>query len=779
MKTRSSILAASILVTLFGVVSRADDWPMYGRDATRNAVSPEKNPPFDWQIEEKDDAGKITSAEKNVRWKAELGSTTFGSPVVSGGLVWVCTNTWRPGDDWAKPEKGCLVCFNERDGKLRWRYLTPRSGGRFFDGPGSVGSTPMVEGDRLWFITNEWEVVCLDIGPLLKNTGEPREVWKIDMPRDLKVSAVSSVMGPSLRCQIGASYKGMIYVMTGDGVDVTRKHVPAPDSPSLVCLEKNTGKVVWQDSSPGENILWGQWSSPLVAEINGRAQVIAPEGDSWVRSFDAMTGKLIWSFDANPKGSIYPMTRNLLIAVPVLYENRVYVATGQDPEHSTGRGILWCIDPTREGDVSEELDDGPMPDTRRAPSLPGGPRKGKPNPKSGVVWKFDQVDRQAKRPAEKDQMNRTIGSVAAADGLVIATDYAGFVHCLDARTGKQQWAHDLEAETRGSPLICDGKIYVGTHDGEVRILALAREEKLLATRGFSSPIYCSPILANGTLYVTTQSTLYAIRESTAPPANSGAGAGEWPQWRGPDRTNISRDTGLLSKWPGEGPPLLWKAQGLGEGVPPVAVARQVVYTLGYHDGSEFLTALDAATGDKIWDASVGPAVQEMANMRWLSQRTPTVDDERIYVMRARGELVCLSIPGGKELWRKNYITDFEGKSGSWGYCDFPLVDGDSLICTPGGKSGAVVALDKRSGALLWKCAIPDAVRSTYSTVIVAEIGGVRQYIQQFDTVAAGISTRGNCCGRPVPSAPPRATSILRSSAATPSSVPGGGFVETR
>lgn len=713
---------------------------MYGRDATRNAVSLEKNPPLDWQIEETDDAGKVT-AERNVRWKAELGNMTFGAPAVAGGLVWVCTNTYGPNGPWNKPDSGRLMCFNERDGKFRWQYLTPRTGDRFHDSSGSVGSTPMVEGERLWFITNEWEVVCLDIGPLLRNTGEPREIWKLDMPRDLKVSSISTVMGPSMRCRIGASYKGMIYVITGNGVDgASRKHVPAPDAPSLVCLDKDTGKVVWQDNSPGKNILWGQWSSPLVAEINGRAQVIAPEGDSWVRSFDAMTGKLIWSFDANPKSSTYGINRNLVIAVPVLYDNRVYVATGEDWEHSTGSAILWCIDPTREGDISEELDDGPLaplPNTRFDPALPGGPRKGKPNPNSGALWKFDKVDPRAKNAAEKDRMNRTIGSVAAADGLVIATDYAGIVHCLDARTGKQQWAHDLEAGTRSSPLICDGNIYVTNEDGQVCILALSREEKLLASHDFSSPIYCSPILANGVLYVATRSMLYAIR------GNAAAGhAGEWPQWRGPDRSNVSRDTGLLSEWPADGPPLVWKAQGLGEGVPSVAVARQVVYTLGYHDGSEFLTALDAATGNKVWDAAVGPAVQEMQNMRWLSQRTPTVDDDRIYVMRARGDLVCLSTAAGKEIWRKNYITDFEGKPGSWGDCDFPLVDGDRLICTPGGKAAAMVALDKHTGALLWKCPIPDVTRSTYSTVIVAEICGVRQYIQQFDAGAAGISTEG-------------------------------------
>lgn len=711
-------------IAFCGQRSRAEDWPMLGRDSSRNSVSPEKNPPTDWQIATEDGAPPASLNAWNVKWKAKLGMNVLGPPIVSGGLVWVCTTNGNPRDFMFTMDAGCLMCFNEADGKFRWQHVTPRKGGRVLDWPGtSAGSPPMVEGDRLWFITNQWEVICLDIAPLLKGTGEPKQVWKLDMPHDLGIYCRSMSMGTGLRCAIGASYKGLIYVITGNGIDEARKKLPTPDAPSLICLEKGTGKVVWTDNSPGKNIMLGNWSSPLVAEINGKAQVIAPEDDGWIRSFDPSTGKLIWKLEANPKGSIFPQTRNQIMAAPVLYENRVYIATGQPPEHGEGNGILWCIDPMREGDVSEELDN-PAP----------GPLRGIPNPNSAVVWKFDKIDpTPGAKLKQEDRMHRTVCSVTIADGLVIAPDYSGFIHCLDAKTGKRYWVHDAEAAIYGSALICDSKIYVGGEDGLMNILALARDKKLIAQQDFGEPLLGTPVFANGVLFASTRQMLYAIQQP--------AGA-EWPQWRGPERTNVSSDTGLLAEWPAAGPPLLWKADGLGQGVPSVAVQRGRIYTLGYRQDAEYLTVLDAATGAKRFDARVGPVVNEQSGMRWLSQRTPTVDRDRVYVVTARGELVCFSTYDGHEKWRKDYSKDFGGRRGAWGYCDFPLVDGDHLICTPGGETAALVALEKETGGLVWKCPVPDCREGTYSATVAADICGVRQYVQQFGWGAVGVSAQG-------------------------------------
>lgn len=145
-----------------------------------------------------------------------------------------------------------------------------------------------------------------------------------------------------------------------------------------------------------------------------------------------------------------------------------------------------------------------------------------------------------------------------------------------------------------------------------------------------------------------------------------ARADDWPQWRGPNRTNISSETGLLKQWPKEGPPLLWKAEGLGEGVASVAVADGRVFTLGYRGEDEFVTAVAAKDGRRLWSTRIGPAIKEAGVMRWLSQRTPTIDDDRLYALTARGELVCLETASGKERWRRDYIKDFKGQRGRFG-----------------------------------------------------------------------------------------------------------------
>jgi outer membrane protein assembly factor BamB len=223
--------------------------------------------------------------------------------------------------------------------------------------------------------------------------------------------------------------------------------------------------------------------------------------------------------------------------------------------------------------------------------------------------------------------------------------------------------------------------------------------------------------------------------------------GHWPQYRGPDRTNVSSETGLLKKWPEDGPPLAWKASGLGEGVASVAVDGGRVFTLGYREDDEVVTALEEATGKKLWEARIGAAMKENAAMRWLCQRAPTVDGDRLYALTARGGLVCLKSADGKELWKKDYKEDFEGKTGPWGFCDRPLVDGDRLVCVPGGAKATVVALDKKTGDLVWKCAAEGGDRAGYAATVVCEAGGVRQYVTFLQGSVVGVSFEGKCLWR--------------------------------
>jgi outer membrane protein assembly factor BamB len=215
--------------------------------------------------------------------------------------------------------------------------------------------------------------------------------------------------------------------------------------------------------------------------------------------------------------------------------------------------------------------------------------------------------------------------------------------------------------------------------------------------------------------------------------------GHWPQWRGPKRNNASTETGLLKQWPEGGPPLLWKVLGLGEGIASVSIAGGRIYTLGYHNMNEYVIALKERTGERIWATRIGPAAKENRLMRWLSQRTPTINGERLYVVTAKGELICLRTVDGKPLWRKSYLNDFEAKKPTWGFCDYPLVDGDKLICTPGGPQAAIVALNKKTGHLIWKSSVPDNQRSAYTAIVVAEVGGIRQYVTSLSGGLVGVA----------------------------------------
>jgi outer membrane protein assembly factor BamB len=218
-----------------------------------------------------------------------------------------------------------------------------------------------------------------------------------------------------------------------------------------------------------------------------------------------------------------------------------------------------------------------------------------------------------------------------------------------------------------------------------------------------------------------------------------AAADDWPQWRGPGRANVSAETGLLKEWPAAGPPLVWKVEGLGHGVASVAVAGGRLFTLGYRGPDEFAVTVDVKEGRKLWEARVGPSVAENSVMRWLSQRTPTVDGDRLYVFTVSGELICLETATGREVWRKHYVDDLGGRRGVFGYCDYPLVDGDRLICTPGGPKSTVVALDKKTGAAVWATLLPGAPVASYGSVTLAEIGGVRQYVHMLGNGLFGLA----------------------------------------
>ena len=213
-----------------------------------------------------------------------------------------------------------------------------------------------------------------------------------------------------------------------------------------------------------------------------------------------------------------------------------------------------------------------------------------------------------------------------------------------------------------------------------------------------------------------------------------AAEGDWLTWRGPKRNGISTETGLLKQWPAGGPPLAWRATGLGKGFSTVAVAGNRVFTAGDIGDSSFVIALNRADGQMLWKARLGSPGAGPAGPRG----TPTVDGDLVYELGQHGDLVCVEAADGKEVWRKALRKEFGGQCGGWAYSESVLVDGNRLICTPGGQQGTLLSLDKKTGVVLWQCKEwKDSAE--YSSPIVETVGGIRQYIQFTGESVAGVA----------------------------------------
>ncbi|MBM3838763.1 MAG: polyvinylalcohol dehydrogenase [Verrucomicrobia bacterium] len=216
-----------------------------------------------------------------------------------------------------------------------------------------------------------------------------------------------------------------------------------------------------------------------------------------------------------------------------------------------------------------------------------------------------------------------------------------------------------------------------------------------------------------------------------------AAAHDWPQWRGPDRTDVSKETGLLKQWPEGGPKRVWLYENAGAGYSGPSISESKLFTMGTRDESEILLALDAQSGKELWAAKVGPV---FAERRGDGPRgTPTVDGTRVYAMGGRGDLICADVGDGRVLWRES-TRNLGGGIPNWGYTESVLVDGNLVVCTPGGGRGTIAALDNTNGKLVWQSKeFTEAAH--YSSIIVAEPNGVRQYIQLTASYVAGVSAK--------------------------------------
>jgi outer membrane protein assembly factor BamB len=485
--------------------SSEPSWPLFGGSISRNMVNTfERNVPSEWSVEE--------GSTKNVKWVVDLGSKAYGGPVVAGGKVFIGTNNEKPRNPKVKGDKGILMCFRAADGQFLWQAIHDKlPAGLVNDWPREgICSTPVVEGNRLYYVSNRCEVICADTEGFLdgKNDGVQDEkyqtktdadiIWRLDMIGELSVFPHNlAVCSPLI---VGDN----LFVITSNGVDEGHINIPQPKAPSFIVLNKKTGKLLWQDNSPGEKIMHGQWSNPVYAVANGRPMVVFPGGDGYLRAFEPDTGKLLWKFDCNPKNSVYKLggkgTKSDFLATPVIYENKAYVGVGQDPEHDEGVGHFWCIDITKEP-TNPDKDVSPVNDNfdPKAPE----------NKDSALVWHFGGPG-DPKKIGRNYYFGRTMSTAAIHDGLVYIAELAGYLHCLDAKTGQEYWQHNMNAATWSSPYWVDGKIYMGNDGEKILVFQDGKEKKLLNEIDMGSKVRATPVAVGGVLYVMTENQLFAI-----------------------------------------------------------------------------------------------------------------------------------------------------------------------------------------------------------------------------------------------------------------------------
>jgi outer membrane protein assembly factor BamB len=356
--------------------------------------------------------------------------------------------------------------------------------------------------------------------PKYKSPTDARVLWKLDMIGELGVYPHNlATCSPLI---VGDT----LFIITSNGVDEGHITIPKPQAPSFLALDKNSGKILWKNNLPtkqllepgadleilkdmGRVLMHGQWSNPVYAEIDGTPEIIFPGGDGWIRGFNPTNGELIWAFDANPKESIYKLggkgTRSDFVASPVVADKFLYIGVGQDPEHDFGVGHFWCIDLAKatktKGDVSPEL-----PVEKKG-------EKGKPNSNSAVAWHYGGM---IKNPGPDDPRDyyfgRTMSTASVHDGLCFIAEQEGILHCLDAKTGKEYWQHDMDAATWSSPYTVDGKVYMGNDKKRVLIFEHSKTKKLIVTRDMGTMVRATPVVANGVLYIMTENKLYAIKQ---------------------------------------------------------------------------------------------------------------------------------------------------------------------------------------------------------------------------------------------------------------------------
>ena len=458
-----------------GVPVSAQDFGMFGNTPSRNMVSDETGLPESWNA----------STGEGVLWSQPVGSQAYGGAVVANGLVYVGTNNEGRRDPSIEGDKGVVMVFDATTGEFQWQMVHDKlTTGRVNDWPlQGVCSTAYMEDGKIYYVSNQAHVVCADAegfkdgendGPFTDetDTGEMAGdiIWTYDMIGELDVFPHNLATGSPLI--IG----DVLYTVTSNGVDEGHVNIPSPFSPNFIALDKNTGELIWESVVVGENLLHGSWTNPAYAEVNGRGQVIFPGGNGVLYSLDAASGDIIWEFDLNPRDSEWILggrgTRNNVLSTPVVYDTKVYIGVGQDPEHGEAPGHFYVIDPTGTGDVTD----------------------------THLVWHRGGED-----------FYRTMSTAAITDDVLYISSLSGFLHALNPETGEHYWTHDTFAAVWGSPFAADGKVYLGDEDGDVVVLRDGRELEVIGEYNMGASVYSTPAVKDGVMYILTRNRLWALQ----------------------------------------------------------------------------------------------------------------------------------------------------------------------------------------------------------------------------------------------------------------------------
>jgi outer membrane protein assembly factor BamB len=497
-------------------LAMAADWPQFGGTDEHNMVSTEQGLPetFDLGRRKANSEELDPESMRNVKWVAKIGTMTFSTPAIADGKIIIGSSDCDPlrAGDAKHRYNGVIFCFDAASGKRLWRLVVPWRKELMGSDDQNIGvaSTATIEGKRAYIVSSRGEVLCLDVNgmsngndgpvkdeadyqsgesnftPPSNDTGDSGDiVWRYDMLTELQVR-------PHISSNSCVLIRGeLLYVATCNATDVEGKKAHSELSPSLVVLDKKTGALVATDDERiSTQLNHGQYSSPTLARVNGKEQIVYAGGDGICYGFEAdpvlLPGhtlkslKKVWWFDCNPPeyrfkdGKPISYTSGVgpseIIGTPVFSKNHIYVALGQDWTHAGGNGCFSCIDATKSGDVTV----------------------------AGKIWMNKSIA-------------RSNSTAAAADGLVYIADQFGTLYCLDAESGEIVWTHRIKGNVCASPLVADGKVYIGSRDGgEFFVFAAGREKKVIGTIALRTPVYSTAVAANGVLYIATNTHLYAI-----------------------------------------------------------------------------------------------------------------------------------------------------------------------------------------------------------------------------------------------------------------------------